>query len=303
MDGELYQDCVAGRPVRFDLTERALWSIKGEDRLRYLGGQITNDIRVLQAGAAAVYAAVTNAKGRMIGDLFVSATCESLWADAPAELRESMGQRLEMYLIADDVELTDVTPEWQLTHITGNWQPPARLDGHWAPAERFGLAGIDLWEPAGTMSEARELPGATNELIGVLEIEHGIAAWGTEMDGRTLPPEAMIENRGISYTKGCYVGQETIARIKSVGHVNKRLAVLRIESGEPIESGTDLMKDEEKVGTISRSAYSPLSETTLALGFLKRSCLEFGTILSAGNTCVRVVKPPREFCRRAVMNG
>ena len=117
MDAELYQSLLA-KGGCVDLSARAKWRLSGADRVRYLNGQVTNDVRTARADEA-LYACVTNVKGRIEGDVFIHAEGDSLILDAPEALRESLGMRLEKYIIADDAVLEDITDEWRLWHVIG----------------------------------------------------------------------------------------------------------------------------------------------------------------------------------------
>ena len=224
MNVETYNHILAGESLTAVLSSRALWRLTGPDAARYLNGQVTNDVTRLTEGKAC-YAAVCTAKGRMEGDVSIAFHAGAFYLDADAILRESLGTRLEKYLIADDAAFEDVSDTWSLSHVFGVTPPPSPENGFVVAYARFGIPGHDKWA-------ASPLPVVTGtvvetEVIETLRIEHGIPRWGSELNTNTLPPEAgphMLE--AISYTKGCYVGQETIARLKSVGHVNRMLVFL-----------------------------------------------------------------------------
>jgi aminomethyltransferase len=122
MNLDLYHRILAGEALTYSLLPRALWLLTGPDRVRYLNGQVTADVAALTEGQAA-YAAVCTAKGRMEGDLFLAAHGAEFYLDAVVELRESLGARLEKYLIADDAVFEDVTDMWKLSHVFGATPP------------------------------------------------------------------------------------------------------------------------------------------------------------------------------------
>lgn len=291
MNLELYRSLRAGKSGYVRLS-RALWKLTGNDRVRYLNGQVTNDVKKLTTGRS-LYAAVPNAKGKFVGDCFISATDDALWIDAPLELREALDLRLQKYLIADDAELVDVTDEWTLLHVIGSEEETAPANAtHTFVNARFGLTGHDFWM-AGT--SAPELPWLPDDLIESLRLEHGLAKWGVDMTEENLPPEAGLDRTGISYTKGCYLGQETIARIKSIGHVNKSLLVLQSDTAEIPIPGAELRAGDKTVGTITSAAYSPTLEKGIALGYVQRQHARIGERLSVGPNAVTIIEPPLQL--------
>jgi folate-binding protein YgfZ len=271
------------RGAVLDLSDRAKWHLSGADRIRYLNGQVTNDIRRVRPDAALV-ACVTTAKGRLSGIIFVSAAPAFLRIDAEGELRESLTGRLDRYIIADDAVLEDATEEECLFHVVpGAQADPAEANreigvpgGEVRAATRFSRAGFDIIarrsEHAGILAWLADrysvIPAALAES---LRIEAGIPRWGAELTEETLPPEAGLDRTAIDYHKGCYIGQEVISRIKSVGHVNRRLA--GFTAATPLAAGMTLHPPEEPgktAGEITSAAWSFGLETWGALGYLKR---------------------------------
>ncbi|PYL70680.1 MAG: hypothetical protein DMF26_21260, partial [Verrucomicrobia bacterium] len=130
-----------------DLSARAKLRVTGADRFRFLNGQITNDLRKASE-TVAVEACVLNAKGKLNAYTFIAALGESLLIDAEPELRETLGARLARYVIADDVQIEDVTDEFSLFHVLTE-QPPAPDSGRIVSARRFAATGWDIWsDPA-----------------------------------------------------------------------------------------------------------------------------------------------------------
>ena len=271
------------RGALLDLSDRAKWHLSGADRIRYLNGQATNDIR-RACPDAALLACVTTAKGRLSGLIFVSSTPSFLRIDAEPELREPLGARLDRYIIADDATLEDTTEEECLFHIL----PPEPLGAANASrqihapgselraATRFSRPGVDIIAPRSEHPRLLALLTASHLLIPALlaeslRIEAGIPRWGAELTEETLPPEAGLDRTAIDYHKGCYIGQEVISRIKSVGHVNRRLAGFTALS--PLAPGMTLHPSGEpgkSAGEITSAAWSFGLETWAALGYLKR---------------------------------
>jgi folate-binding protein YgfZ len=283
------------RGALLDLSDRAKWHLSGADRVRYLNGQVTNDIRRTRSDAA-LTACVTTAKGRLSGVIFVSAAPSFLHIDAEAELREPLAARLERYIIADDATLEDATEDECLFHILpasapgktnanqeigapGDTKINQKIGAPGAEirsATRFSRPGFDVIAPRSEHPRLLALLAAEHLLIPAplaesLRIEAGIPRWGAELTEETLPPEAGLDQTAIDYHKGCYIGQEVISRIKSVGHVNRRLA--GFTAAAALAPGMTLHPPDEPgktAGEITSAAWSFGLETWAALGYLKR---------------------------------
>ncbi len=195
--------------------------------MRYLNGQMTNDVRKATPSQA-IHACVLNAKGRISADVFVVAEADSFLVDSEPEVRDLLAARLERYVIADDVQIDDVTDEFALLHVIDRETSPWPADANMAQAERFGFAGTDVWvsrSEHGTALEtlAARLPVCDEGCAETFRIERGIPRWGRELTEEIIPTEANLEATAIDFAKGCYIGQEVISRIKMSGQTNKRL--------------------------------------------------------------------------------
>jgi tRNA-modifying protein YgfZ len=270
-----------------DLSDRAKYKVTGQDRVRFLNGQLTNDILKLRLGST-MYACALTAKGKLCADLFVAATEEGNYLDAESVLRESLAGRLEKYIIADDVTLEDVTDEFGLLHLIDPKLADTRPEGPASlglpeetmaflmASDRFGSPGIDLWFPVGQTALVREklkqLP-IDPEAAENFRIEQGIARWGKELSEEVIPNEAGLDQRAINYFKGCYLGQEVISRIKSVGHVNRHLCGLMPLGDLAIDPRDKLFSDEEskkEIGFITSVGRSRSLDRVVALGYVRR---------------------------------
>ena len=282
-----------------DLTERGKFKVTGEDRVRFLNGQLTNDILGLKPGNTR-YACALTAKGKLCADLYVTSIAEALYLDTALILRSSLLIRLERYVIADDVVIEDLTDEFGLLHfLNQNAQEPVKdgLERVFASvskgstpvfaseSNRFTSVGVDLWFPRSARSwilETLNEEPLASEAAENLRIERGIAAWGNELSENVIPNEADLQQRAISYTKGCYLGQEVISRIKSVGHVNRLLKGLvpigdiLLEQGDKLIADTQSMKE---IGFITSVGKSGKSGRVIALGFVRRGFDKPGTAL------------------------
>ncbi len=297
-----------------DLSAHVKIRLTGADRVRYLNGQCTNDVTQLAAGDS-LYACVTNAKGKFEADITIAALeDDALLVDAAASLREDLLPRLDKYLIADDCKLTDLTDDLCLFHLFG----PGSLEKARdlkpaipglvviANAGRFLQGGADLIAPAGERDAlCKHLPAPVGETdLNTLRISLGIPAWGAELTPDRLPPEAgaAFLARAVSYTKGCYVGQEIISRMKSAGKTNRQLVLLVAEdsttaslSSNPLQPGQALYSsDQNEIGALTSTSFDPILERPIALAFVKPAFADPGTELQAapGATPLTVHTPP-----------
>lgn len=268
-------------PLLIDLSDRCVLKASGPDAERYLNGQVSNDVRKLTEESA-FYACVPNRKGKIEADIFITKAGKDFFIDADASLRESLFARLDRYIIADNLALEDVSDDWFLIHHYGG---QANLSGLKRKANRFGNTGEDFWLSAPVHNVLKESEGFTaKETIELERIRNGIAAWDKELHNAILPQEAKLENRAIDFHKGCYIGQEVISRIKSVGQVTKILCLLEQKKGDGFfAEGMSLFNEKSKeVGTITSSAYDPELKTQIGLGYAKRAFSTPGTTLLAG---------------------
>src|SRR5262249_48608700 len=159
--------------------------------------------------------------------IFIAAVGESFLVDAEPELRETLRARLERYVIADDVQIEDVTDEFSLFHVFED-EPPAPTLGRIVSARRFSASGWDISTDSARSEAVRDEVASARRLIDsraadVMRTEQGLPRWGRELTDERIPMEAELEQRPIDYQKGCYIGQEVISRIKMSGQTNKRL--------------------------------------------------------------------------------
>jgi folate-binding protein YgfZ len=277
----------AGQASFLDLSARAKLHITGTDRFRFLNGQITNDLRKATE-TNAIEACVLNAKGKIDAHVFVSARDESFFVDAELNLREKLRARLERYIIADDVQIEDVTDQFSLFHVLPK-QPPTAEYGRIVSARRFAESGWDVWsDPADRDVVWQRLSSAfavlDSSAAELMRIEQGLPRSGFELTEEIIPIEANLEQRTIDYEKGCYIGQEVISRIKMSGQTNKRLRGLISLEHIPLQSGMKLAapsKDGKEVGWVTSATHSERLGKEIALGYVKRGFNDVGTRLDA----------------------
>ena len=279
----------------FDLSKHAKFRITGGDRVRFLNGQVTNDVRKARPDAA-IRACVLNAKGKIDADAMIVADGGSFLVDTEADAREQLAARLDRYIIADDVQLEDVTDEFALLHVIGVAPTALPAAPVFAGAERFGTSGIDLWirreqQEAAVQELSATVPTCNEECAEVLRIERGLPQWGRELTNEILPAEANLEASAIDYAKGCYIGQEVVSRMKMSGQTNKRLCGLLPIEGATIAAGMRLFSGGKDVGWITSVAQSRRLAKTIALGFVKRGFWEVGTLLEVATADAAVSSP------------
>src|SRR6266513_5731755 len=274
-----------GNAIFLDLSDRAKFRITGTDRLRFLNGQITNDLR-RASETSGIEACILNAKGKTDAHIFVSASGESFLVDAAADLRETLRVRLERYVIADDVQIEDVTDQFSLFHLSSK-QPPAPEFGRIVSVHRFPEPGWDMWVEVaqhGALLQELSLRWTLldSDAAEVMRIEQGIPRWGRELTTEIIPIEANLEQRTIDYQKGCYIGQEVISRIKMSGQTNKRLCGLISLDDVPLQPGMKLVAPStagKEVGWITSTTRSERLDKQIALGYVKRGFNNIGTRL------------------------
>jgi tRNA-modifying protein YgfZ len=267
--------------VSFDLSARVKLRVSGTDRLRFLNGQLTNDVRKANE-TTAIEACVLNAKGKMDAHLFVHAEDDSFLLDADPALGPTLQARLERYIIADDVTIEDVTAQWSIFHVIGGPVPKFSESVRVLSANRLGFDGFDLWTQAGKAREIasellKEFSFCDANCAEAFRIEQGIPRWGAELTNEIIPVEANLEARCIDYEKGCYIGQETISRMKMSGQRNKKLCGLISVKSQPLVPGAKLFANDKEVGWITSAIKS--SEREIALGYVKRGFNSVGSRL------------------------
>jgi folate-binding protein YgfZ len=311
----------------FPLADRALLAVRGADRTRFLQGQLTNDVAALDPAGprSGCHALLLTAQGRIVADLHVLARPDAFWLETDAACAAASVARLEKYVIADDVRIDDRSDAWARFAVEGPRAralvaaaaPGARLDlvpDAWAPlaiagvegvAAAFGWSGEDalqLFVPAGsretvarTLGEAaRALAGAWGDAgdLEVLRVEAGIPRAGAELGEGVLPAEARLVERAVSFTKGCYTGQEVVARMHSRARVGHLLVGVAFPSeAAPPAPGTPLLDEGVEVGELTSAARSP-RVGAIGLGFVRAARAEPGRALTCGGATARIAELP-----------
>ena len=253
----------------------------GADRLRYLNGQLSNDLRRLAPGEA-IAALVLTAKGKLCADLFVWIDGDALIVEADASLEESLPVRLERYAVSDDVAF-ELMPEDPLRcHVFGSLPAGEKS----VRIRRLGVEGVDLSNAPENLMEAGK------DEIELLRIERGIPRWGNELSEDTLPQEAGLDQIAVDFKKGCYVGQEVVSRIHSVGRVNRRLCGF-VGNFDPFKASgaTLLASGGHKAGLLTSIAYHPELQQTVSLGYVQTQIVDLSfSVVDESGACLGVAE-------------
>ncbi len=320
-----------------DLSHRGKLRLSGKEHIKFLQGMVTNDINKLKEGEG-LYATLLTPKGRMISDMRVYRHGESLLLDLEPGLNEKVRDLLARYRLSYKANIEDVTESLCLISIHGSNSRRLiekalnrrilmlkeyeflikEIDGSQAmivKANRTGEDGYDIFISTDGVKTVWESLAENDggefglrpvglDAMEILRIEAGIPRYSVDMDDNTIPLEAGLEN-AISYEKGCYVGQEVIARIKWRGHVNWCLAGFEIEGENLPTRGDKIKHGEREIGYITSSAFSPILKKIIALGYIRREFIEPGTrvIVDIGgeNRAAEVVKRP--FYQNQMVGG
>jgi folate-binding protein YgfZ len=285
-----------------DLSHRGLLQLTGPDRLSYLQGLVSNDVRSLKPGDGQ-YATFLTQQGKVLGDVRILCSENSFYLDLWEFIKDKIVEHLNRYLVADEVEIADRSEGYGILSIQGpqseallrNLVGPAQLptgpmqhtivevDGAKSCAVRSshtGEAGFDLIVPkpnlrilAQRWTEIGKQFSAVwvgEEAQNILRVEAGIPRYGVDFTEDNLLLEVGLD-QAVSFTKGCYLGQEVVERIRSRGHVNKKLVGLSFEGKEPASPGDVIVSADQPVGTITNSVRSRVLGKPIGLGYVHKA--------------------------------
>jgi tRNA-modifying protein YgfZ len=288
--------------------DRGLLVVRGSEAADYLQGQLTNDVEALAPGEGC-YAALLDRKGRMQGDLVVLRRADDEFLlTVEGIARGAVARPLDMYRIGRDAELEDISENHTMVSVigpaSGSLLGVAPLAGeHANREERVGEVtcvaaatdlGVDLLFGAGSrgaVAEALTAAGiepVSEEAAEIVRVESGRPRFGMEMTAQTIPEEAGINERAVSFTKGCYIGQETVARLHYKGKPNRHLRGLKLAGGA--RAGDPVRLDDRELGTVGTAVLSP-AHGSVALAILRREA-EPGATVSVGETTGEVIDLP-----------
>ena len=289
---------------------RGIVLVNGRQAAEFLQGQLTNDLEALGADEGC-YAALLDRKGHMQADMrALRLGTEKIWLDTEPEAVEPVLRHLRMYSVGREVEIEEASSAWAVTSLIGPGAVEAAgtepLEGEYAQRhfKRQGVEvlavatdlGLDLITRAERVGELRSLLVASGAAevseaaAEILRVESGRPRFGREMTSATIPQEAGIEGRAVSFTKGCYIGQETVARLHYKGKPNRHLRGLRLEA--PVSDDEEIALEARDVGRIGTAVISP-AHGPIALAVIRREA-EPGAAVVVGENGVRgrVVEPP-----------
>jgi folate-binding protein YgfZ len=260
----------------FDRSERGKLALSGSEAAAFLQGQVSNDVEALAPGSGC-YAAFLTPKGKMLGDVRILATRDELLLDTERVALQPLFNLIHRGLIGHDAELHKRTLDSSLLSLVGPQSPAVagvgelegspehthiavEIGGVPARAIRTDLgvdlfcdaASVDALKAALVQSGARSVSESAVECV---RIEHGRPRYGIDLDDTVIPEEAGLNDRAVSFEKGCYVGQETVARLHWRGKPNRHLRGLRLS--DPGQSAEDLWVAERSVGRLTSVALSP----------------------------------------------
>jgi tRNA-modifying protein YgfZ len=273
-----------------DRSERGKLLVRGAEAADYLQGQLTNEIEGLEPDHGC-YAALLDRKGHFVADMRVLRLSHShagaIWLDTEAIALEPLRKHLETYKIGREVEVVDETREWAITSLIGPGSdeiagtPPLSPEYTQHYYERDGIKilaiatdlGIDLdTRPQDADALREQLLAAGAEPVSeaaaeIVRVESGRPRFGHDFDGGTMPAEAGVVERAVDFEKGCYIGQEPVARLHYRGKPNRRLVGLRLSG--PAEEGAALRLGEREVGAVGSACVSP-ALGPIALAIVRR---------------------------------
>ena len=309
----------------FRLAGRALLEVRGSDRVRFLQGQLTNDVAKLDASGsdAACYALALTREGRVVAGFHVVARPDAFWLETAAAAVAAAIARLEKFVIADDVQIADRSAAFARFAVEGPRAPElvataagaalqiapdgaarAQIGGAPVVVVAWGWSGAAAFqiivasEQGAAVEAALRAAGetcgaifASEAALEVLRVESGEPRYGAELGEHTLPAELRLVDRAVSFTKGCYTGQEVVARMQSRGRVGHLLVGVALEGDALPAPGAAIASGDARVGELTSVACSP-SAGTIALGFVRRGFDEPGTALEVDGRVARVVALP-----------
>ncbi|HUK30946.1 MAG TPA: glycine cleavage T C-terminal barrel domain-containing protein [Candidatus Acidoferrum sp.] len=303
---------------------RAFFNFTGPDRVRYLNAVLTNNVRDLQPGQG-ISSLLLNPQGHILAEIATFVMQDRILTVTYAASRERSATTLEKFIIMDDVTLEDVTGQLGALSVEGARTPEvlrslgaplfdslpemghaeAQIDGIVCRMFRRspgGVPGVEfvakradlpkLWQ--GLVQAARAAGGGAvgYEALNILRLEAGIPWFGYDFDETVIPHEAGLENSHISYTKGCYTGQEIVERVRSRGHVNRRRVGVAFSGTEVPPAKMPLLAGGAEVGRVTRAGFSYTLERPIGMAYVRRENNSPGSRLTWSGGEAEVIELP-----------
>src|SRR5208283_4838620 len=304
-----------------DKNYRAYLSFKGPDRVRYLNAILTNSIKDLVENQGAV-SLFLNPQGHIQAEIETYALAEELFCVSYAMIRARLIDGLEKYIIMDDVTLSDQTAEYGTLAVEG--PKAAEVAGELTGVDLAGMAELESREvslggipcrmirrsPGGvggaeflvkrgeiealwkTVVEAAQRRGggpAGYAALNVVRLEQRIPWFGTDFGEKQIPHEAGLQDSHISYTKGCYTGQEIVERVRSRGQVNRVRVSMRFDAAENVAANAALWVEGKEVGFVTRTGFSPGMNAWIGMGYVRREKAVVGTKMEVAEGTASVI--------------
>jgi folate-binding protein YgfZ len=307
-----------------DKNHRAFFNFTGPDRVRYLNAILTNNIRDLQCGQG-IPSLLLNPQGHILAVLDTYAMADRLLVVTDAMIRERTAATLDKFIIMDDVVMEDVTEQFGVVSVEGP-ETSKVISALGAPALDLipelghtetevagiscrmvrrspgGVAGAEfialreslpkLWEALVGAARANGGGPIGYDALSTLRLEAGIPWFGYDFDETTIPHEAGLEDSHISYTKGCYTGQEIVERVRSRGHVNRRRVGVAFAGNTVPAAKTPLSSGAAEVGYVTRAAFSYALERPIGMAYLRREHNAVGSRLTCAASDAEVIALP-----------
>lgn len=294
-----------------DLSSRGKVRLGGKDHLKFLQGMLSNDVIILEEGKG-MYATILTVKGRMISDMNVYKQTESVFLDLEPELNQKVSELLTKFRLSYKANIDDITETLGLISLQGpkskilleqllDQKISEMLEYDFIKKDfngseltivyinRTGEEGFDLyidnqelghlWAELIKIGEEFNIKPVGYDALNILRIEAGIPYYNIDMDENNIPIEAGLWN-ALDFEKGCYVGQEVVARIKWRGHVNWHLVGFKCDGDKIPKIGDEIFNGEKKVGRVTSSTFSPELKQPICLGYIRREFKDTGTKVS-----------------------
>ena len=325
--GSGYSAVREGRAGLIDLSPRGRILVNGSEAVMFLNGLITNDMKTLAANSW-MRAAFPNVQGRLLAVVRILNQTDGFLIETEAATHDKVVQLLGRFTLAGDFRVTDLTDQTACYSVQGTqsatimrqvFGDPSAPDSRQVVRAKINHAdvmiirdthtaedGFDLFVERNLAADLRStflsagVEPVSDATAEVLSIEAGIPRYGIDMDETTIVTETNLDD-AVSFTKGCYLGQEIIVRIKHRGHVAKKITGLTFPDRIEIENGARILSvDDKELGRVTSSTFSPTLNQTIALGYVKYDYREAGTGVKALN--VKGVVADLPFVRGSWMN-